>query len=57
MRLKRRMKGMSAHFDTIGCGPEITGHPVYFVVTVLVRLMEYHETLPITAGIVCSLNK
>ena len=51
------MKGMCAHPDTIGCGPEITGHPVYFDATVLPRPIEHHETPPVTAGVVCFLNK
>jgi len=52
------MKGMSAHLDIIGCGPETTGYPsAYFVATALRLLIEYHETPPVTAGIVCSLNK
>ena len=34
------MKGMCAHFDIIGRDREITGHPVYFVTTVLPRLIE-----------------
>jgi len=51
------MKGMSAHLDIIGCGPETTGHPGYFVATALRLSIEYHETPPVTAGIICSLNK
>ena len=51
------MKGVCAHLDTIGCGQETTAHPVYFVATVFPRLIEYHETPPVTAGVVCSLNK
>ena len=51
------MKGMCTHFDTIGCIRKITGHPVYFVATVFPRLIEYHEAPPVTAGVVCSLNK
>ena len=51
------MKGMCAHFGTIGCDREMTGHPIYFVAIVLCVPIEYHETLPITGGIVRSLNK
>ena len=51
------MKGMWAYLDTIGCVEEITGHLVYFVGTVLPLPIEYHEIPPVTAGIVCSLNK
>jgi len=49
------MKGMYAHFDAIGYGREMTGHPVYFVVTAHPLLIEHHETPPVTAGIACSL--
>jgi len=51
------MEGMYAHFDTIGCDQEITGPPGYFVAIVLLRPIEHHETPPVTAGIICSLNK
>ena len=51
------MKGMHAHFDAIGCGRENTGHPAYFVATAHLLPIEHHETPPVTAGIVCSLNK
>jgi len=52
------MKDMpSAHVDTIGCGPETTGQLGYFVATALRLQIEYHETPPVTARIVCSLNK
>ena len=57
VRLEHCMKGMCAHFNTIKCGPEITRHPVYIVATVLPLPTEHHESLPVTAGIVCSLNK
>jgi len=51
------MQGTCAHFNTIECGPEITGHPVYFVASVLPLPIEHHESPPVTGGIVCSLNK
>jgi len=51
------MKGTYAHFDTIGCGREITGHSAYFVPTPRPLPIEHHETPPVTAGIVCYLNK
>jgi len=51
------MKGMHAHFDTIGCGREITGHPGYSVAIVLPRSIEHHETPPVTVGVVYFLNK
>ena len=51
------MKGMCAHLDIIGFGQEIVEHPTYFVAIVLPLPIEYHETPPVTAGIVCSLNK
>ena len=51
------MKDMRAHFDTIGYVQEITGHPGYFVATMLPRPIEYHKTPPVIAGIIGSLNK
>ena len=50
------MKGMYAYLDTIRCGQEIATYPVYFIATILPLLVEYHETLPVTAVIVCFLN-
>jgi len=51
------MKGMSAHLGIIGYGPETTAQLGYFVATALRLPIEYHETPPVTTGIVCSLNK
>ena len=51
------MKGRRAHLDTIGCGPEITSHLGYFEAAGLPRSINHHETPPVTAGVVCFLDK